>query len=264
NCIGDYYNPIELTTRYCAEGVPIASRKNLKPTLKERCSTDLLTLLPFEKNCGTDGVCISDLQLEFNSTGFIVHSGAQFNLSVSLSNVREDSYHTNVEFRHPLGISFRKVTVLKSDRKIPIACDDTLTHEDFGLTNCRISHPVFPENRKVLFVLTLDVSNSDDWDHSILVNVSAISENEDTATLENNRAYLQIPVRYRVNLLVGSSLSTSYVNISLGSQKEKEVIHRFQVKNLSKRPLPVNVTFMAPKRLGHGIVWHIPGVVPLQ
>ncbi|XP_072340144.1 integrin alpha-D-like [Scyliorhinus torazame] len=190
----------------------------------------------------------------------MIHSAAQLNLTVSLRNLGEHSNLTNVEFDHPFGMSFRKVTIVKSHRNDPIACDDTVTRGGFAMTNCRISHPIFREKSKVVFILTLDISNTNNWSHSIQVNVTASSKNEDPDTLKNNRATLQIPIIHRVNVLVRRWDSTKIVNISLSSQEMKEAVHRFQVENLSMRPMPVNVTFTTTKQLGHGLLWNVSGV----
>ncbi|XP_038636891.1 integrin alpha-X-like [Scyliorhinus canicula] len=130
------------------------------------------------------------------------------------------------------------------------------------MTNCRISHPIFRELSEVIFILTLDVSNTNNWSHSVQLNVTASSKNEDPAKLKNNRATLQIPIIYRVNVLVRRWDSTKILNISLSSQEIKEVVHRFQVENLGVRPMPVNVTFTTTKQLGHEILWNVSGVTP--
>ncbi|XP_041038048.1 integrin alpha-X-like [Carcharodon carcharias] len=216
--------------------------------------------LPFEKNCGQDGVCIANLDVKFISTGadiLTVHVGAQLNLTVQLKNLAENSYRTAVEFNHPHGITFRKVTIIKSNRKVPVACTDSVTREDRSLTNCNISHPVFAQHAEVTFILTLDVSNSETWSHSILLNVTSTSENEDASTLQDNRASLDIAVRHRVNLLVRSLDSTSYLNFSLTSLESKEVVHRYKVENLFGRPVPVNVTFIAAQRTCCSLLWDL-------
>uniref|UniRef100_UPI00398E814F integrin alpha-M-like n=1 Tax=Pristiophorus japonicus TaxID=55135 RepID=UPI00398E814F len=113
----------------------------------------------------------------------------------------------------------------------------------------------------VVFVVTLDVSNAETWNHSLRINVTALSENEAADTLFNNQDSDVILVQYSVNLLLNGINSSNYVNFSVGSKAVKEVVHRYTVENLGRRPLPVSVTFIVPERFGLRFLWDVSRVI---
>ncbi|XP_059499252.1 integrin alpha-D-like [Stegostoma tigrinum] len=145
----------------------------------------------------------------------------------------------------------------QTDTSVSIGCADSVVQQDHHVTNCTIAHETFAENSHVLFILTLDVSNSETWSDSIHINVSASSENEDPASLGDNVVSLDIPVRYTVNLVVKGVESSSYIEVTVGASGRRDVVHRYQVENLSGRPLPVNLTVLVRKDPSGILLWKI-------
>ncbi|XP_067882335.1 integrin alpha-M-like, partial [Heterodontus francisci] len=142
--------------------------------------------------------------------------------------MKESSYHTAVRFQHPQALSFRRVTILKTNRRLNVGCVDSVTQGNLSITVCTVGHPVFREHSEVIFILTLDVSNANSLNDSVRVVATAMSDNEEVGALNNNRDTLNIPVRHRVNLLLQSLNSTNYVNFSLGVTVMKEVRHQYK------------------------------------
>uniref|UniRef100_A0A670YLV4 Integrin subunit alpha X n=1 Tax=Pseudonaja textilis TaxID=8673 RepID=A0A670YLV4_PSETE len=71
--------------------------------------------LPFEKNCGNDGLCEDILQTSFTFSGLQtldVGLTPEFTVTASLQNQGEDSYGSTLRFFYPAGLSYRKVTLL--------------------------------------------------------------------------------------------------------------------------------------------------------
>uniref|UniRef100_A0A8D0GT61 VWFA domain-containing protein n=2 Tax=Sphenodon punctatus TaxID=8508 RepID=A0A8D0GT61_SPHPU len=68
-CIEDTLNPLVLRVNYTLTGLPIANTRNLRPILSQDSALQTSDVLPFEKNCGTDGKCDDVLQLSFNFSG---------------------------------------------------------------------------------------------------------------------------------------------------------------------------------------------------
>uniref|UniRef100_A0A8C8AU78 VWFA domain-containing protein n=1 Tax=Otus sunia TaxID=257818 RepID=A0A8C8AU78_9STRI len=78
--------------------------------------------LPFAKDCGTDNICIDDLQMSFNFSGLetiVVGMTSAVDVTVTLHNRGEDSYGTTIQLQHAEALSYRKAVVLQVPRPPP-------------------------------------------------------------------------------------------------------------------------------------------------
>ncbi|XP_060111981.1 integrin alpha-D-like isoform X2 [Heteronotia binoei] len=240
-CIEDTLTPITLRLNYSLLGMPIAEAQGLHPILREGSRQVYTAQLPFQKNCGTDGRCEDRLQTSFDFSGLdtlVVGLTPELNVTASVQNYGEDSYSTTLRFFYPAGVSYRKVTLLQPSRKVmSMKCNSAPASEEDTKRNatCNINHPIFWSGAEATFVATFDVSLDADLGDTLRIMAKANSAEE----------------------------STKYINFtSSQGEANASVEHRYEVKNLRKRSIPVSVTFQIPTKLNGIQIWNVSQVIP--
>uniref|UniRef100_A0ABM5EIK0 Integrin alpha-X-like isoform X1 n=2 Tax=Pogona vitticeps TaxID=103695 RepID=A0ABM5EIK0_9SAUR len=267
-CIEDTLTPIILQLNYSLVGKPIAKAKNLRPILSEESQKIYTAKLPFEKNCGSDGKCEDILRTSFNLSGLdtlVVGLTSEVNIIASIQNHGEDSYGTILRFFYPGGLSYRKVTLLQPSRKaVNIKCHSSpVTEEDADRNaTCSINHPIFWSGAEAIFAATFDISPDADLGGTLRITAKAISENGGNITKDMVHE-VDLPVKYAVYIIVTTlEESTKYVNFTAGQQEgSKSMEHRYEIKNLRERSIPVSVMFQIPVKLKGIQVWNVSQVI---
>ncbi|XP_074713627.1 integrin alpha-X-like isoform X2 [Strix uralensis] len=267
-CPQDTLTPLLLRLTYDATGNPIQVAEGLRPALSEDSEMVAVGTLPFEKDCGTDNICIDDLQMSFNFSGLetiVVGMTSVVDVTVTLHNRGEDSYGTTVQLQHPEALSYRKAVVLQSSRRsMSLRCNSEPAEGAWRRTLCLVNHPIFRPGTEVVFTVTLDVPHDAELGSVLEVVANASSANGAPGS-QAQRA--EIPVKYDVFLVLTSAPdSTTYVNVSTraGAPTSAPVTHHYEVKNLGQRGLPINVTFLVPTALGGTPLWDKVEVTPDQ
>ncbi|XP_076997260.1 integrin alpha-D isoform X2 [Tamandua tetradactyla] len=271
-CVEDSVSPIILRLNFSLVGEPIASSGNLRPMLAMG-SQDLFTAsLPFEKNCGQDGLCEADLSLNLSFSGLqtlLVGFSLELNVTVTVSNEGEDSYGTMISFYYPTGLSYRRLlgTQNQSSRHpLRLTCDAApVENEDLRSSSCSINHPIFQEGSKGTFIIIFDVSSKATLGDRLLLTATASSENNKAVT--NKTSFqLELPVKYAVYTVISRQEEfTKYFNFSTSEERSgKEAEHRYRVNNLSQRDLAISIHFWVPILLDSVAVWDVAVVAPSQ
>ncbi|XP_064331630.1 integrin alpha-X-like isoform X2 [Phalacrocorax carbo] len=267
-CPRDTLTPLVLRLIYDATGDPVRVAGGLRPALSEDSETVAVGTLPFEKDCGTDNVCVDDLQISFSFSGLetvVVGVTDVVGITVTLCNRGEDSYRATVQLQHAAALSYRKAAVLQSSRRsTSLRCNSEPAEGSWRRTLCLVNHPIFHPNTEVVFSLTLDVPHDAELGDVLEVVANASSDNGAPGG-RGQRA--QIPVKYGVFLVLTSAPeSTKYVNVSTraGAPASATVAHHYEVKILGQRGLPINVTFRVPSALGGTPLWEKLEVTPDQ
>uniref|UniRef100_A0A8C4VQ44 VWFA domain-containing protein n=1 Tax=Gopherus evgoodei TaxID=1825980 RepID=A0A8C4VQ44_9SAUR len=121
-CPEDTVTPITLRLNYTLTGEPIIAAGRLRPILSEDSAPVSAGLLPFQKDCGTDGRCDDQLEISFNFSGLstlVVGVTPELNTTVSIQNHGENSYSTIVQFFYPAALSYRRVLLLQVPQHTP-------------------------------------------------------------------------------------------------------------------------------------------------
>uniref|UniRef100_A0A8C8E935 VWFA domain-containing protein n=1 Tax=Otus sunia TaxID=257818 RepID=A0A8C8E935_9STRI len=267
-CPQDTLTPLLLRLTYDATGNPIQVAGGLRPALSEDSEMVAVGTLPFAKDCGTDNICIDDLQMSFNFSGLetiVVGMTSAVDVTVTLHNRGEDSYRTTVQLQHAEALSYRKAVVLQSSRRsMSVRCNSEPAEGAWRRTLCLVNHPIFRSGTKVVFTVTLDVPHDAELGSVLEVVANATSANGAPGS-QAQRA--EVPVKYDVFLVLTSAPdSTTYVNVSnrAGAPTSAPVTHHYEVKNLGQRSLPINVTFLVPTALGGTPLWDKVEVTPDQ
>uniref|UniRef100_K7GHG1 VWFA domain-containing protein n=1 Tax=Pelodiscus sinensis TaxID=13735 RepID=K7GHG1_PELSI len=266
-CPEDTLAPITLRLNYTLTGEPIAAT-GLKPILSEDSALVSAGLLPFQKDCGTDGRCDDQLEISFNFSGLstlVVGVMPEFNITVSIQNHGENSYSTTVRFFYPAALSYRRVLLLQVPRctlgmgweRGPAGGDDS---EGRG---CVLPCWEIPDWVKAVFIATFDVSSEADLGDRLQITASASSDNGGPVT-ERMVHQAELPVKYGIFIILSSlEESTKYVNFSAkAAETSAPVTHQYEVKNLRQRSVPLSVTFQFPVELSGVRVWDASEVVP--
>ncbi|XP_055153818.1 integrin alpha-M isoform X2 [Symphalangus syndactylus] len=269
NCVEDPVRPIVLHLNFSLVGTPLSAFGNLRPVLAEDAQRLFTALFPFEKNCGKDNICQDDLSITFSFMSLdclVVGGPREFNVTVTVRNDGEDSYRTQVTFFFPLGLSYRKVSKLqsqRSQRSWRLACESASSTEVSGAlksTNCSINHPIFPENSEVTFNITFDVDSKASLGNKLLLKAKVTSENNMPRT-NKTEFQLELPVKYAVYMVVTShEVSTKYLSFTASENTSQVMQHQYQVSNLGQRSLPISLVFLVPVRLNQAIIWDRPQV----
>uniref|UniRef100_K7FSG9 VWFA domain-containing protein n=1 Tax=Pelodiscus sinensis TaxID=13735 RepID=K7FSG9_PELSI len=268
-CPEDTLTPITLRLNYTLTGEPIANTNGLRPILSEDSILVPVGLLPFEKDCGDDKVCTDELHISFNFSGMstlVVGATPELNITVSIQNRGENSYSTTVRFFYPAALSYRRVLLLQSNRRtMAIKCSSAVSSEEQTQRNstCHINPPIFWSGAEAVFLATFDVSSEADLGDRLQMTASASSDNGGPVT-ERMVHQAELPVKYGIFIILSSlEESTKYVNFSAkAAETSAPVTHRYEVKNLRQRSVPLSVTFQFPVELSGVRVWDASEVVP--
>ncbi|XP_014453376.2 integrin alpha-M isoform X1 [Alligator mississippiensis] len=268
-CPEDTLTPINLRLSYNLTGIPIPGG-GLTPILAEDTETTVVASLPFDKNCGSDNICMDDLQIAFNFSGLdtlVVGDTQDLQIMIRVHNLGEDSYGATLQLLHPAVLSYRKVQVLQASRGgVAVRCSSLLGGQAEPQRNstCLVGPPIFRAGAQVIFTTTLDVPATAELGDHLRISASTHSDNRGPRS-EGKSQSMELPVKYAIHIIVtGSETSTKYVNISSNEEGASRVVtHRYQVQNLRHRSPPVWVTFEYPVALNGAPLW-VAEVVPSQ
>ncbi|XP_053550803.1 integrin alpha-M [Bombina bombina] len=247
-CVQDSLSPMRIMFNFSTIG---------KSVLTEDSPRNHSGQVSFQKDCGSDGVCIDDLRVEAKFTGIkqlVVGLSQEVNLTISVQNLGEDSYNARALISHPTALSYRKVSLIQSNRRqTTVLCS---APESQKHVTCGINSPVLRPNATVIFEVIFHVSSMADLGNTLTSHVNITSDNRgDHRDLRTSRADLR--VLYSFYVTVSSlEISTKYTNFSSsGSSRTRTVEHVYRVINLGQRSLPVSVTFMVPVKIKETLVW---------
>ncbi|KAL8176601.1 UNVERIFIED_CONTAM: hypothetical protein K2H54_036848, partial [Gekko kuhli] len=265
NCIEDYITSIKVFVNFSLNDDKDPNKGDLSPILNP-LSNRTSVEIPFEKNCGEDGVCEADLRLRFHASGsekLLLSPAFVLKVVLELENLQEDAYHTVLHLLHVPGLSFRRASVSEKSAQI-VSCDGTPVAQGFKSLVCNVSHPVYREQTHVLIEFRFDVLENSSWGDSVEMEAYVSSDNERNETLPNNRDSLSIPVLYPINVIVkGLETSIQYINFSSVDQENKTVMHVYEVKNVPLGAFPpaaVTVFVKVPTIFTAGLIWEADSV----
>ncbi|XP_018431204.1 PREDICTED: integrin alpha-D-like, partial [Nanorana parkeri] len=246
-CVEDSLSALRVSISFFLVGVPVLSEDS-----PSHVSSDLPPQVPFEKNCGGDGVCRDNLSVNITFTGvkqLVVGVSLDVNVTVSVMNEGEDSYNTRVLVPFPPGLSYRLVSLVESNKKVAISCASL---EDQRVVNCGVNRPLLRPNTAAVFMVSFHVSPTAALGNSLTMTANVSSDNRQSHT-DQMMSSSRLSVRYAVYVTVTSlEESSKYQNFSTG---DSTIRHIYRVINLGQRQLPLTVTLMVPVRLGETPLW---------
>ncbi|XP_059809364.1 integrin alpha-M-like isoform X2 [Hypanus sabinus] len=246
DCMEDFLNPVKFLLEYCIQDDAGAGPPGVQPAFRHKCVQGLSWMIPFNISCRGAHGCVTDLHLaaDLPSSGvLLIKPGYVLEVTIHLQNKAELARLPVLHFEHPAVISFRRVTVVKLNRKVQVTCTDGAAVTGNVHTSCNIGHPILREKTEVSLLVTFDVADTGNLSNSFLMNLNLSSDNEAPETLQDNRLSLNVSVHHRVKLAVRSVHSPGYLSFTLGRTSTYELIHKYKLMNSARQSLPISVSF---------------------
>ncbi|KAG7238179.1 hypothetical protein INR49_031163 [Caranx melampygus] len=205
--------------------------------------------IPFEKQCAQKETCIADIEVDFNFTTpvLLVSEDNYFNLTVTLSNHGDDSYNTSLTLYYPQGLSFSRMTQLRteSSRQTLHSCHDL--EGVFDKTICGISLPVYRSRSAATFTVSFYMTDYE-WNDTVSVAVTGKSDNSNMTKRSSQTKF--IPVQFDVKLAITVIQDTAtYLNFTTEDDKPKKLVTVYKIDNPGLKAFPVTVSLLFPTLL---------------
>ncbi|XP_069840834.1 integrin alpha-M-like isoform X2 [Dendropsophus ebraccatus] len=247
-CVEDSVTPLRTALSYFLKGNPVLSEDSPTSQIRE---------ILFEKNCGGDGECQDDLRVNLifsNLTQLVVGLFPDVNVTVSVKNLGDDSYNTRVLLPFPSGLSYRRVSVLESNKRVMVTCTNL---EGRRVVECGVNRPLLRPNTTVVFLVSFHLAPTADLGDLLTLTANVSSDNGG-AFSQRKTSWSGVRVLYSVYVTVSSLEETSkYQNFS---SSDDSIRHVYKVINLGQRRLPLSIIFLVPLRLGNASVWKKPKI----
>lgn len=246
-CVEDSLSALRVSLNFSLVGTPVLSEDSPSTQSEE---------VPFQKNCGGDGVCEDNLSLKIAFTGVsqvVVGVTLDVNVTVSVKNEGEDSYNTRVLIPFPSGLSYRMVSLVETgNRKVTVSCASL---EGQSNVNCEVNRPILRPNTTAIFLVGFHVSPTAALGKTLIL-AANVSSDYRRAPTNQMMSSSQLSVRYAIYVTITSlEESSKYQNFSNSDTTIHTIQHIYKVINLGQRSLPLTVIFMVPVRLGEMSIW---------
>ncbi|XP_027952288.1 integrin alpha-2-like, partial [Eumetopias jubatus] len=183
--------------------------------------------IPFYKDCGDDGVCISDLVLDVQQLSatqdqlFIVsNQNRRLTFSITLKNKRESAYNTRivVDFSENLFFASWSMPVDGTEVTCQIASSQkTVT--------CDVGYPALKREQQVTFTINFDF-NLQNLQNQASVHFQALSESHEENKADN-LVNFKIPLRYDADIHITRSTNINFYEVS-SDENVPSVVHSFE------------------------------------
>ncbi|KAM4628487.1 integrin alpha-X-like [Discoglossus pictus] len=199
---------------------------------------------------------VADFQSKY--TQLVVGLSLDINVTVTVQNLGEDSYNSRAVISYPIGLSYRRVSLMQSNRHpMTVLCSSS---DGSRLVICSVNKPLLKPNSTVMFVVSFHVSPLAVLGDILSMPVNITSDNGEPHR-DSMTSRADIRVLYGIYVTVSSlEMSTKYRNFSSsGTERDpsrtRSVKHLYRVINLGQRSLPLSVIFMVPVKLKETPVW---------
>ncbi|XP_022349189.1 integrin alpha-2 [Enhydra lutris kenyoni] len=197
------------------------------PALEAYSEKAKVFTIPFYKDCGDDGVCISDLVLNVQQLSaaqdqlFIVsNQNRRLTFSVTLKNKRESAYNTRivVDFSENLFFASWSMPVDGTEVTCQIASSQkTVT--------CDVGYPALKREQQVTFTINFDF-NLQNLQNQASVSFQALSESQEESKADN-LVNFKIPLRYDADIHITRSTNINFYEVS-SDGNVPSVVHSFE------------------------------------
>ncbi|XP_052015754.1 integrin alpha-2 [Apodemus sylvaticus] len=204
----DVVNPLDLRVDISLEN------PGTSPVLEAYSETVKVFSIPFYKECGSDGICISDLILDaqqlppIQNQPFIVsNQNKRLTFSVVLRNRGESAYNTVVlaEFSENLFFASFSMPVDGTE----VTCQVGSSQKS---VTCDVGYPALQSEQQVTFAINFDF-NLQNLQNQAAINFQAFSESQETNKADNSVS-LTIPLLYDAELHLTRSTNINFYEIS--------------------------------------------------
>lgn len=209
----------------------------LRPVLAE--TTFLKDSIYIRKNCGDDNICIPDLQLSASASveKYLLGSGQDFHLTVTVKNLGEDAYEAMFYLQLPPHVQYINFEQF-NNTGVLVQC---LAPNKNNVLRCDIGNPM-PKGKMVKFKTILEPIVAENmnatFDFKMEVNTT---NSENSGTVRDNYEAIKIPVWVDLELVVeGESRPKELFynpdnytseNITTDVEFGPAIVHNYTVRN---------------------------------
>ncbi|XP_076250512.1 integrin subunit alpha inflated isoform X1 [Rhynchophorus ferrugineus] len=211
-------------------------RSALTPVLDLNLPPSRKDSIIIQKNCGSDNICIPNLQISVtkNVEKYLLDSNTNLEFDVIVSNLGEDSFETTFEVTYPEGIYYRKYEPKNNDVLCSAGTNRTIS--------CDIGNPL-PANKIANFKMIFVPYHKEGMMQTYIFEMRANSTNpEDKTTTDDNYKNVTIDIWVDSALEVsGRSIpqeiylpnTTQYTSAEITKESEigPQVVHLYTLKN---------------------------------
>ncbi|XP_043525000.1 integrin alpha-PS2-like isoform X2 [Frieseomelitta varia] len=198
--------------------------------------------LSIRKNCGSDNVCIPDLQMNVTSNvqKYLLGSGKRLQLDVLVQNMGEDAFEATYNLKLPAGIDYIKVEKIET-MGVPVQCSAPKQSNNNTL-RCDIGNPL-QKHGLVKFKVLLQPVTSHGMKpiYEFEMNVNTTNP-ENPYTIEDNTYILRLPIWIETDLRIDGESKpkdlyynpdnyTSEMNITAEAEFGPAMTHNYTIRN---------------------------------
>ncbi|KAB0349375.1 hypothetical protein FD754_014232, partial [Muntiacus muntjak] len=185
------------------------------PALEAYSETVKVFSIPFHKDCGDDGVCISDLVLNVQQLPatqqqpFIVsNQNKRLTFSVKLENKKESAYNTEivVDFSENLFFASWSMPVDGTEVTCQIASSQKSV-------TCNVGYPALKSKQQVTFTINFDF-NLQNLQNQASISFRALSESQEE-NMADNSVNLKLSLLYDAEIHITRSTNINFYEVSL-------------------------------------------------
>ncbi|KAM5259735.1 integrin alpha-2 isoform 1-T2 [Hipposideros larvatus] len=196
------------------------------PALEAYDDTAKIFSIPFYKDCGDDGVCISDLVLEVQqlpaaqAQPFIVsNQNKRITFSVTLKNKKESAYNTAlvVDFSENLFFASWSMPVDGTEVTCQVTSQKSVA--------CDVGYPALKRGQQVTFIINFDF-NLQNLQNQASVSFQASSESQEENKADNF-VEVKIPLLYDAEIHITRFTNINFYEVSANGNVPS-IVHSFE------------------------------------
>ncbi|XP_004608580.2 integrin alpha-2, partial [Sorex araneus] len=188
------------------------------PALEAYSEPTKVFSIPFHKDCGDDGLCVSDLVLDVQQLSatqeqpFIVsNKNKRLTFLVTLTNKKESAYNTRIVVDFSENLFFASWTTPTDGTEI--RCQVASTQKS---VDCDVSYPALHPKQQVTFTINFDF-NLQILQNQTSVSFQALSESSEENE-SDNRVDFRLPLLYDAEIHI-----TRFININFYEVSDEDV-----------------------------------------
>ncbi|XP_051028323.1 integrin alpha-2 [Acomys russatus] len=204
----DVVNPLDLRVDISLEN------PGTSPALEAYSDTVRVFSVPFHKECGSDGICISDLTLDVqqlpdtqNQPFIVSNQNKRLTFSVMLKNKGESAYNSAVQAEFSENLFFASFSMPVDGTEV--TCQVGSSQKS---VTCDVGYPALKSEQQVTFTISFDF-NLQNLQNQASINFQAFSESQETNKADNSVS-LKVPLLYDAELHLTRSTSINFYEIS--------------------------------------------------
>ncbi|KAF7483577.1 integrin alpha-2 [Marmota monax] len=197
------------------------------PALEAYSDTVKVFSIPFYKDCGDDGLCISDLVLDVQQLpavqeqSFIVNNqNKRLTFSVTLKNKKESAYNTGIVANFSENLFFASFSMPADGTEV--TCEVGSSQK---FLSCDVGYPALKREQQVTFTINFDF-DLQNLRNQASISFQALSESQEANNADNS-VNLKIPLLYDAEIHLTRSTNINFYEV-YSDVNVPSIVHNFE------------------------------------